>query len=64
MNQRGESNSTAIVALVMLALVALGVFMFYGGGRRNDGAKIDVDINRPAPAPAAPAAPAEQAPAR
>ena len=59
MNQRGESNSTAIVALVMLALVALGVFMFYGGGRRDDGAKIDVDIERKADAPAAPAAPAQ-----
>ena len=59
MNQRGESNSTAIVALVMLALVALGVFMFYGAGRRDDGAKIDVDIERKADAPAAPAAPAQ-----
>jgi len=51
-NQRGESNSTAIVALVMLALVALGVFMFYG--RRGGGgpaAKIDVDITRKAEAP-------------
>jgi len=59
MNQRGESNSTAIVALVMLALVALGVFMFFGAGRRDDGAKIDVDIERKADAPAAPAAPAQ-----
>jgi hypothetical protein len=56
-NQRGEGNSTAIVALVMLALVALGVFMFYGGGLRRGGpdANIDVDIERKAEAPTAPA---------
>ena len=51
MNQRGESDSTAIVAL--------GVFLFYGGRRGGAGAKIDVDINRTAEAPAAPAAPAQ-----
>ena len=59
MNQRGESNSTAIVALVMLALVALGVFMFFGGGRRGGGAKVDVNIEHKADAPAAPTAPAQ-----
>jgi hypothetical protein len=51
MNQRGESNSTAIVALVMLALVALGVFMFYGRRGGGPDAKIDVDITRKAEAP-------------
>jgi hypothetical protein len=56
MNQRGESNNTAIVALVMLALVALGVFFFYPGRHRGDeGAKIDVDIERHAEVPTPPA---------
>jgi hypothetical protein len=55
MNQRGESNSTAIVALVMLALVALGVFMVFGRGGGGPAGKIDVDIERKAEAPAAPA---------
>jgi hypothetical protein len=56
MNQRGDSNSTAIVALVMLALVALGVFFFYGGRRGGPpAANINVDINKKAEAPAAPA---------
>jgi hypothetical protein len=55
MNQRGDSNSTAIVALVMLALVALGVFFLYGGRRGGPAANINVDIQKKAEPPAAPA---------
>jgi hypothetical protein len=54
-NQRGDSNSTAIVALVMIAMVTLGVFFFYGGRRGGQGANINVDIQKKAEAPAAPA---------
>jgi hypothetical protein len=36
MNQRGESSSTAIVAIVVLVLVGLFVFMtFFRGGRSS-----------------------------
>lgn len=35
MNERGEGNSTAIVAIVVLVLIALGVFFFFGGARRG-----------------------------
>ena len=41
--ERGEGNSTAIVAIVVLVLVALGVF-FYVGGARRGGAPGEVKV--------------------
>ena len=43
MHERGEGSSTAIVAIVVLVLIALGVF-FYSGGLRRQGGGPDVKI--------------------
>jgi hypothetical protein len=53
MNQRGEGNSTAIVAIVVLVLVSLFVFFtFFGEGpQQNAGLpkEVNIDIDKPAP---------------
>jgi hypothetical protein len=64
MNERGEGNSTAIVAIVVLVLVAIGLFVVFDGGGRMGGpaAHIDVQVQekgqgQPAAPPAQPAQP-------
>ena len=51
LTQRGESSSTAIVAIVVLVLVGLFVFMtFFRGGKSSTAAvsvpdKVNVEVN-------------------
>jgi hypothetical protein len=52
MHERGEGSSTAIVAIVVLVLIALGVFFYAGGLRRQGGGpdvKIEIDKKTEAP---------------
>ena len=60
MNERGEGSSTAIVAIVVLVLVAIGLFMFYGP-RGGAPGKVDIQVHEKAEAPAA-APPAQPTP--
>ena len=47
MQERGEGNSTAIVAIFVLALLALGVFFYVGrGGRGGPPGEIKIDIEK------------------
>ena len=54
MHERGEGNSTAIVAIVVLVLIALGLFFYLGPGRRTGGppSEIKIDIEKKSEAPA------------
>ena len=55
MNERGEGSSTAIVAIVVLVLVAIGLFMFYGP-RSGAPGKVEIQVHEKKEAPAAPPA--------
>jgi hypothetical protein len=64
MKERGEGSNTAIVAIVVLVLVGLFAFLFFGGRLGQGGgesSEIKVNIGKQGEAPAAPAAPKEDA---
>jgi hypothetical protein len=54
-NERGEGNSTAIVAIVVLVMFAIGIFFYLGPGSRPG--EVNIQIEKKAePPPEQPAA--------
>jgi hypothetical protein len=56
-HERGEGNSTAIVAIVVLVMLAIGIFFYIGPASRPGEVNIQVEEKKAEPPAGQPATP-------
>lgn len=59
-NAGGGTSGVAILAIVLVAILVIAAFLWFGGGRALFPSQINVDVNQPNNPPAQPQQPPQQ----